>query len=174
MITNRLIIQKSKVPRDYLGDLCIGMTQIMSQMVYENEYYLKIEHPFDIEYMNFTEGKNFASVNQYHSRFIDRGITYDEFIKLLESKNVYRLMQNDQLVAIVACRENGTREVIRISVWYSDVRGIEKAPDFIQKYVDNNLKHMLTTHMPPLRFCNAIDDDDEMPIRSKRRETMYF
>ncbi len=149
------------------------MTQVMS--VYEtiNNYYLKIEHPFDIEYMNMNEGKNFASINQYHNRFIDRGITYDEFIKLLGSKNVYRLMQNEQLVAIVACRENGTCcEVIRISVWYSDAYGIERASEFIQKYVDKNLKYKSEKHIPPLRFCN--DDDEMSPIRSKRREAMYF
>lgn len=129
----------------------------------QNEYYF--EHPFDIEFMAIQEGKNFASINQYHNRFIDRGITYDEFVDLLESKNVYCLMQNEQLVAIVASRKNGTREVIKISVYARDLYGIEIAPKFIQKYVDKNLKYKCA----PLRFCN--ETDDEMSI--KRRE-IYF
>lgn len=103
----------------------------------------KQDHPFEVQYMDIKEGKNYANVNQYRSKFTDIGLTYDEFVFLLETRNVYKLMQNEQLVAIVVCRENGEREIIRISVWYSDMRnlaGSENAHQFIKRYADKYLK----------------------------------
>jgi hypothetical protein len=101
------------------------------------------EHPFAVEYMNITEGKNYAKINQYCSRFTDIDLGYEEFVHLLETKNVYKLTQSGQLVAIVACRENGSREVLRISVWYNDMRnlaGVEDASGFVQRYANKYLK----------------------------------
>lgn len=97
---------------------------------------------FKVEPMGMREGKNYAFVNQFQYRFIQYGITYEEFVRLVQKQKVYKLIKNDEVAAIVARRENGTCEIIRVAVWYNEsfesldnLNAIQYIQNFMKSYV---------------------------------------